>query len=99
MSISTATTNQQRQAQWQDRLAQQQESGLSIAAYCKREGISEQTFYGWRKRLSNGPSPTPFIDLGALPTASRSHATHQEQIAFDVRLDLPGGMVLTLTRR
>jgi transposase-like protein len=29
----------------------QQESGLSIAAFCEFEGISQGSFYAWRRRL------------------------------------------------
>jgi transposase-like protein len=37
---------------WQRVIAQQQQSGLSVAAYCQRQGTTEQSFYYWRKRLA-----------------------------------------------
>jgi len=33
-----------------------QESGLSIAAFCKKEGISEAAYYYWRRKLTGGVS-------------------------------------------
>lgn len=39
-------------------LASHRSSGLSIAAYCKRENIHPKTFYQWRNRLS-ARNPVP----------------------------------------
>jgi putative transposase len=88
---------------WRELVARQAQSGLSVAAFCQREGISPCSLYGWRKRLRQGdgeelqaPSlpvtrqPAPgFIDLGALGGAG-SHC--------EIRLDLGGGVVLHLVR-
>ena len=42
-------------------------SGLSVRQFCKREGLSEPTFYSWRKKLSGGKNSTqaslPFIEV------------------------------------
>jgi hypothetical protein len=37
---------------WRRVIAQQQQSGLSVAAYCQQQGTSEQSFYCWRKRFA-----------------------------------------------
>src|SRR6516162_5295920 len=36
---------------WQDRIAEQARSGLSIKQFCKDRGIPEHCFYAWRRRL------------------------------------------------
>jgi transposase-like protein len=36
---------------WRPRIAQQQQSGTSVRAFCQQHGISEYSFYHWRKRL------------------------------------------------
>lgn len=41
---------------WRRRVNAQSSSGLSVAAYCRRESISEASFYYW-KRKSAGDSP------------------------------------------
>jgi putative transposase len=88
---------------WGELVTRQAESGLSVQAFCRREGLNAWTFYGWRSRLrarataeeppangSTGVVPTRgFIDLGALP----SGATRCE-----IRLELGGGVVLHLVR-
>jgi transposase-like protein len=42
-----------RREEWLQRIGEQKESGVSIRAYCKRHGIAEHVFYGWRQRLRN----------------------------------------------
>ena len=39
-------------------LASHRSSGLSIAAYCRRENIPPHTFYNWQKKQS-GQKPVP----------------------------------------
>lgn len=42
--------------QWRDRLAEQERSGLSVKRFCQQQGLTEYSFYAWRKRLrSAGP--------------------------------------------
>jgi hypothetical protein len=36
---------------WRRRLERQSSSGLSIAAFCVREGLSEASFHSWKRRL------------------------------------------------
>lgn len=92
---------QQRRARWRERLTDQARSGLGVTAFCAKEGLSTKTFYGWRARLRDGEGrqgaavrgerdPAPFIDLGALSEGSQ---------AWDIRLELPGGVILSIGRR
>lgn len=39
-------------ARWRERLARWQRRGGSISEFCRREGISQPSFFQWRKRLS-----------------------------------------------
>lgn len=36
---------------WEQRLAEQEASGKSIAAWCKEQAVRENQFYYWRKKL------------------------------------------------
>lgn len=38
--------------EWRQRLKRQGESGLSIAAFCRREELAPQAFHAWKRRLS-----------------------------------------------
>jgi hypothetical protein len=88
---------------WRELVERQARSGLSVQAFCRREGIRPWGLYGWRSRLrgeakrdvpmvnrSASPEPTAgFIDLGALePRSTRC----------EIRLDLGGGVVLQVVR-
>ena len=104
--MKRSTSVQHRQAQWRERLTRQEQSGQSVAAFCKSEGIAAQTFYWWRTRLSKyrpaESTPRPrdaarFIDLGAL--APPAEESPDIAAGFELRLDLPGGIVLTIARR
>lgn len=76
------------------------EEGKSVAVFCQEQGIATQTFYWWRNRLARqeaGAVPrlaaaVPFLDLGAMP------AVTQGGESLSIRLDLPGGITLTIER-
>ena len=37
--------------EWARRIAAQQGSGISVKQFCKEQGLTEGSFYAWRKRL------------------------------------------------
>ena len=42
--------------EWAERIAAQQRSGISVKQFCKEQGLTEYSFYAWRKRLQqSGP--------------------------------------------
>lgn len=41
-----------REMVWRQRLRRFGESGLTVAAFCREEGVSAPSFYHWRKRLA-----------------------------------------------
>jgi hypothetical protein len=36
---------------WRERIAEQERSGISVRRFCEEQGLTEQSFYLWRKRL------------------------------------------------
>jgi len=40
--------------EWAGRIAAQQRSGISVKQFCKEQGLTEYSFYAWRKRLQQG---------------------------------------------
>ena len=36
---------------WREKIERQKGSGLSVAAYCRQERISEASYYYWKRRL------------------------------------------------
>ena len=43
--------NQNKLTEWAGRVADCRSSGLTVKAWCKENGICEQTYYKWQKRL------------------------------------------------
>lgn len=37
---------------WRERLARQESLGITIREFCRREGLSEPSMYGWRRELA-----------------------------------------------
>jgi hypothetical protein len=88
---------------WRELIAQQSSSELAVQEFCQREGLNASVFWRWRSRLKSGAEgnraatrapasteiATPFIDLGDL----RSSGSRLE-----VRLELGGGVVLSIAR-
>jgi transposase-like protein len=78
----------------QKHLAAQRTSGKSIAAYCRLENISQNTFFNWRRRFPepvvNGPA-IPFLKLPfASPGPERLDVTlpNGTKISTPVSFDL-----------
>jgi len=86
---------------WRELLARQAASGMSVAEFCRAEGMHPTVFRRWRSRLtSNGKSRsakppraaktvTPFIDIGAVA---------RDRSRFEVQLELGSGMILSIAR-
>ena len=45
-------TVKDRERFWRDQVERQKRSGLSVAGYCRRERISEASYYYWKRRLA-----------------------------------------------
>ncbi len=50
--------------QWLAWLSEQRRSNLTVSEFCQRNGISEKSFYVWRKKLAGG-SNSPKDSLSA----------------------------------
>lgn len=47
----TGRVNQVLWEQWRERMERQRQSGLSIAAFCRKEGVAAVTFHTWKRKL------------------------------------------------
>ncbi len=57
---------------WERLISEQPTSGLNITAFCRTKGISQNSFYLWRRRLAKEPKPqqtdSPFISVEVIGT-------------------------------
>ena len=52
--------------EWAERIAAQRRSGMSVKQFCKEQGLTECSFYAWRKRLrEQGPVRFALVERSA----------------------------------
>lgn len=82
--------------EWSELIRQQQQSGLSVTAFCRERGFSDQTFYNWRKRLA-GSEPVRFALVAADATAAAEQLPIELLLVSGDRLRIaPGTDAATL---
>lgn len=83
---------------WRERLARFASSGLTVKAFCEREGVAPSNFHAWKRRLGSEPEPasSPQKALGSkegqplfMPVAWNNLIQDSE-----LRITLPGGAVV-----
>jgi transposase-like protein len=92
MSSKQTKSNEERRQFWQMVIETWRDSGLSVSQFCKAEGLSEGTFYSWRKRLSvhtvqrkapAGPNPPAFIEV-AMPKPALSLSNGSDHVSLEL---------------
>ena len=61
----------QREARWREVVARQGTRGLSVRAFCRREGVAENSFYFWRRTLAERDAETKSDVAAASDKATR----------------------------
>lgn len=75
---------------WKQRVADQEQSGLSVRAYCKQQGLGEHSFYQWRKRLrSEGPVSFALVEERKAARAEREPGMLELALNGGERLRIP----------
>jgi transposase len=98
-----------REAFWREKIWEQAGSGLNVSAYCRREGLSANSFYGWRRALHSlsdagpafgGPN-RPTVGGGVfapLVVSGRGGGGIEDEAVAErecgLEVVLPGGLVL-----
>jgi transposase len=77
---------------WHQRLERFRRSGLTVPAFCGREGVSTASFYAWRRRLRLDLAP-PAPDTARLVPVRLLTPL----VGAPVELALPSGVVLRLS--
>lgn len=79
--------NAAQRERWRDVIRRQKDGGLSIAQFCRNEGIAQASFYHWRKKLADDKC-SPFLEI-QLPTLH--HANPCEIVLPNCRVVVPPG--------
>src|ERR1700710_2963737 len=82
---------------WAELMRQQQQSGLSVTAFCRQHSFSDQTFYNWRKRLA-GSERVRFALVAAGVTAAAEQLPIELFLVSADRLRIAPGTDATTLR-
>ena len=79
--------------EWAERIASQGRSGMSVKQFCKDHGLTEYSFYAWRKRLQE-KSPVRFalVERSARRQESTMEAMLELVLATGERLRIGTGV-------
>ena len=79
--------------QWRERLAEQERSGLTVKQFCQEQGLTQYSFYAWRKRLrKQAPVRFALVDRGAARQEPATEAGLELVLATGERLRVPTGV-------
>lgn len=80
--------SQSRREIWTERMARYRDCSLTVREFCAREGVSQPSFYQWKRKLAECPSPAvSFVPVSFQHSSSVSLAT----------VKLPGGAEVELS--
>jgi hypothetical protein len=81
---------------WRELIAQQEQSDLTIHAFCAQQGVTEASFYHWRKQLRNS-APVCFALVEHSVDSLRRNAPVEVLLPSGERLQIaPGADATTL---
>lgn len=81
--------------EWRQRLARFERGGLSIAQFCRNEGVSAASFYQWRRKLAPRVAPPRSGRADDVVSRAASGFTPVRVVASaGVSVRLPGGTQL-----
>ena len=77
-------------AMWRVRIERQQRSGLSIAAFCQKQGLAMGTFYAWKRRCQAGQQkPTAGAKVEGAPDTVPTRIHSERFVQIPVLSDSP----------
>ena len=85
--------------EWAERIATQQRSGMSVKQFCKDQGLTEYSFYAWRKRLQGtGPVRFALVERSARRQERTAEPIMELVLATGERLRIGPGVDITTLR-
>ena len=77
---------------WRTRISAQERGGISVKQFCQQQGLTERSFYYWRKRLQTTRSMR-FALVEAEPRrGTAEHAALELVLMTDERLRISAGV-------
>ena len=100
MTTPTTRNRSGKSEEWRKRIAEQKRSGKTIVQFCKEQGLTEQSFYGWRKRMGK-PEPVRFalVETSSLQQPATTEPVLELVLANGERLRICVGVDTEELRR
>ena len=96
MRASSAVSTRQK---WADLIRQHEQSGVPVKDFCQDRGVSEPSFYSWRKRLRTGePVRFALVEAGASVMNPRASSFVELILVSGDRLRIPAGIDVATLR-
>lgn len=95
-------------ALWRERFRRYERADVTVAEFCRREGVSVPSFYQWRKRLAQSSAnerskrtvQRRTVAPAHLPGTAREHVPAFQQVVLShggvVAIELPSGVRVEL---
>ena len=85
--------------EWAERIGAHQRSGMSVKQFCKEQGLTECTFYAWRKRLQEGgPVRFALVERSGRRQERTAEAVLELVLATGERLRMGAGVDIATLR-
>ena len=85
--------------EWAERIAAQQRSGRPVKQFCKEQGLTEYSFYAWRKRLQDqAPVRFALVERSARRQERSAEPVLELVLATGERLRIGAGVDITTLR-
>lgn len=88
--MANSKRSEEKEEFWRLALREYQQSGLTIRAFCQREGLSEPSFFAWRKKIESPKGSDSKSDLGKLVPLNIVDST----VSQTLEIVTPGGFTL-----
>ena len=95
--MSERSVGVSKENEWRGRLKRWEASTLTVAAFCRGEGVSVPTLYEWRKRLAVGTSGTAVAQRGDAKVAFVPVRVSPSSATVPIEVELPNGSRVRLS--
>ena len=96
MKVPNSEKHRPRREYWREVISQQERSGLTVHAFCIQQGLTEASFYNWRKQL-RGNVPVSFALVERKDSGNGPNAPVEVVLASGERVHVaPGTNAATL---
>jgi hypothetical protein len=77
---------------WADLIRQHEQSGAAVKIFCRDRGVSEPSFYSWRKRLLAATEPVRFALVDACASGAKENIPLELVLHSGDRLKIASGV-------